>query len=74
MCCAVLRAGASSFILLHNHPSGTTMPSPEDLTMTRRVTVCANAVGVPLVDHVIVGGRGGGFSSLWDLGLLERPE
>jgi DNA repair protein RadC len=68
---AVVRAGASSFLLLHNHPGGVPTPSPEDITMTRRMVVCANAVGVPLVDHVIVGGRGGGFASLLDLGLLE---
>lgn len=67
----LLRAGASSFILLHNHPSGDPTPSVEDLTMTRVMVACANAVGLPLVDHVIIGGRGGGYSSLLDLRMIE---
>jgi DNA repair protein RadC len=71
---AVLRVGASAFLLLHNHPGGDPAPSPEDIRMTRNLVVCANAVGVPLVDHVIVGGRGGGYTSLLDLGIVERAE
>jgi DNA repair protein RadC len=69
----LLRTGATAFILLHNHPSGDPTPSQEDLTMTRMMVECANAVGLPLVDHVIIGGRGGGYSSLLDLGVIEPP-
>jgi DNA repair protein RadC len=65
----LLRIGASRFILVHNHPSGDPYPSVEDITLTRVVAECGAAAGVPLVDHIIVAGRGGGFTSLVSLGL-----
>lgn len=67
----LLRTGASAFILLHNHPSGDPTPSKEDVVLTQRVAECAVAVDVPLVDHVVVGARGGGFVSLLSLGVVE---
>jgi DNA repair protein RadC len=65
----LLRIGASRFILVHNHPSGDPYPSVEDITLTRVVAECGASAGVPLVDHIIVAGRGGGFTSLVSLGL-----
>lgn len=53
-----LRAGASGFVLVHNHPSGDPTPSAEDLVFTRRVESAAAAVGVPLLDHVVVAREG----------------
>jgi DNA repair protein RadC len=67
----LLRTGATAFILVHNHPGGDPTPSVEDMTMTRAMVECANVVGVPMVDHVIIGGRGGGYCSLLDLGVIE---
>jgi len=52
-----LRAGASGFVLVHNHPSGDPTPSPEDVTFTARVAAGAAACGVPLLDHVVVTAR-----------------
>jgi DNA repair protein RadC len=57
-----LRAAASGFVLVHNHPSGDPAPSTEDLEFTRRVAAAAAVVGTPLLDHVIV--ASGGFSSI----------
>lgn len=54
----VLREGAPGFLLVHNHPSGDPAPSPDDLHFTRAVASVAKAVGVPLLDHVIVGRTG----------------
>jgi DNA repair protein RadC len=68
---AAIRDAASAFVLVHNHPSGDTMPSDEDVELTRRVARAADVLGTPLVDHVIVGGSG--HASLFDLGLLESP-
>ena len=65
----VLMAGASAFALVHNHPSGDPTPSVEDVAMTKRVAEAAAVVGVPLVDHVIIGGWDK-FTSLLDLGVL----
>jgi DNA repair protein RadC len=53
-----LRAAASGFVLVHNHPSGDPTPSPEDLAFTDRVVTAARVVGVPLMDHVVVGRDG----------------
>ena len=49
-----LRAAASGFVLVHNHPSGDPTPSTEDVTFTRRVAAAAAVVGTPLLDHVVV--------------------
>lgn len=65
----ILRIGASSFILVHNHPSGNPQPSAADITLTRVIATCGAAVDVPLVDHIIIAGRGGGFTSLADSGF-----
>lgn len=47
---------ASSFVIAHNHPSGTIEPSFQDCQFTRRLAACAEIFEVPLLDHVIVGG------------------
>jgi DNA repair protein RadC len=59
---AALRADASAFVLVHNHPSGDPTPSAEDRVFTRAVAKAAVAVGVPLVDHVVI--ARGGFASI----------
>ena len=50
----VLLAGAKSFIIGHNHPSGSVAPSEEDLAMTRKCVEAANLMGLTLLDHIIV--------------------
>jgi DNA repair protein RadC len=50
-----LRFGAVSAIAFHNHPSGETHPSREDVLLTRRLRETGEALGIPLVDHLIVG-------------------
>ena len=47
--------GASGFVMVHNHPSGDTTPSKEDLATTKRVKDCSNLMGLKLLDHIIVG-------------------
>ncbi|MFN9322467.1 MAG: RadC family protein [Holosporales bacterium] len=49
-----LHNAASAVIMVHNHPSGDTTPSPEDITFTRAVRTALETVGVALLDHVIV--------------------
>ncbi|RMH20487.1 MAG: DNA repair protein RadC [Acidobacteria bacterium] len=58
-----LLRGASGFVLFHTHPSGDPTPSAEDLAFTRRMAEAGKIVGVPLLDHLILGG-GGRFVSL----------
>lgn len=52
--CTALRTGASGIVLVHNHPSGDPTPSLEDRTFTTRVARACSAVGLPLLDHVVV--------------------
>ncbi|MGB4661429.1 MAG: JAB domain-containing protein [Mobilitalea sp.] len=52
--CAFL-SNAHSIILLHTHPSGTLTPSKSDVLLTDRMqNVCA-MVGIPIIDHIIIG-------------------
>jgi DNA repair protein RadC len=50
-----LELGASSIIMVHNHPSGDPTPSRADLEMTTQVVSALGAVGIQVHDHVIVG-------------------
>jgi DNA repair protein RadC len=45
---------AASVILVHNHPSGDTRPSDDDLELTRRLVKAGEIMGVEVLDHVIV--------------------
>lgn len=59
---------ASGMILVHNHPSGDTRPSREDIAMTRTVAESGKLLGIALHDHVVIGSNG--HSSFKALGLL----
>ena len=49
-----LGANATSVILAHNHPSGFAVPSGEVVQATKRVALALDAVGIQLVDHIVV--------------------
>ena len=49
-----LKNQSSKVILVHNHPNGVLLPSAADVAVTRRVANSLNAIGIELVDHVIV--------------------
>ncbi|RRH78540.1 RadC family protein [Falsigemmobacter faecalis] len=50
-----LELDASAFILVHNHPSGDPTPSDADIAMTLKVGDAAQALGLVLHDHLIIG-------------------
>ena len=50
-----LELNATALILVHNHPSGDPTPSQADLTMTSQVQAAADALGIVLHDHLIIG-------------------
>src|SRR5512138_416678 len=52
-----VRQRAASVIMVHNHPSGDPSPSPEDREVTRRLRAAGGIVGIPVLDHVIIGDR-----------------
>ncbi|MEZ4320964.1 MAG: DNA repair protein RadC [Myxococcota bacterium] len=51
-----LKLGASAVILAHNHPSGDPTPSAMDRDITDRVAAAGRVLGVPLLDHLVLGG------------------
>ena len=50
-----LRCGANRIILIHNHPSGICTASSEDDSLTKRLVEAGGLLGIPVVDHVIIG-------------------
>ena len=64
----MIAEAATRAILLHNHPSGDPTPSPHDVALTRRLAEVGELIGIPVLDHVVIGGSS--YSSLRDLGLL----
>ena len=64
---AILANGAS-IILAHNHPSGDTSPSKDDINITTRIKECGVLMGIELLDHVILGDEK--FISLKNEGIL----
>lgn len=60
---------ANAIIIAHNHPSGDTTPSGEDIKLTTRLAETGKIIGITLLDHLIMGG--GDFLSFAEEGLLS---
>jgi DNA repair protein RadC len=60
--------GAAAIILVHNHPSGDSAPSRQDINMTREIADAGKKLGISVHDHIIVGKNG--FSSMRSAGLI----
>ena len=50
-----LEKQAVAIILIHNHPSGDTTPSENDMLLTKRVQDAGRLIGIELLDHIIIG-------------------
>lgn len=46
---------ASAIVVAHNHPSDDVSPSPNDLDITNKLYNASNMIGIPLLDHLIIG-------------------
>ena len=46
---------APKIILVHNHPSGDSTPSQSDITITEKVYLAAQMMGIELLDHIVIG-------------------
>jgi DNA repair protein RadC len=64
---AIDHVGAA-VLVVHNHPSGNPEPSGEDIAITHQLAEAGKILGIPLHDHLIVGGNG--YVSLAERGLL----
>lgn len=63
----LLVSGSHSFVLYHNHVSGDTTPSEEDIMSTKRIKEASKLVGLKMVDHLIIGN---GYTSMREEGYL----
>jgi DNA repair protein RadC len=62
---------ASSIILVHNHPSGETEPSSEDVQITNRLIQACDIVGIKVLDHIIIGKNEEDYFSFAKAGLIK---
>ena len=51
----VIKIQAPRFILVHNHPSGDTIPSKSDFSITDRIYEASEILGIQFLDHIIIG-------------------
>lgn len=59
---------ASAVILVHNHPSGNLRPSPQDISLTKKIREGLALLDIQLLDHVIL--TSGGMCSMNDSGMM----
>jgi len=48
-------ANVSGIIVAHQHPSGDPTPSPEDISVTKRLVEAGRILGIDVLDHIVVG-------------------
>lgn len=65
---AAIKHCSASLICVHNHPSGDTTPSSEDVELTKRLAEAGEIVGIDVLDHIVIGGHS--FFSLKEHGLF----
>lgn len=65
---AAILSNAAAVILCHNHPSGDPTPSPEDISITRKIIEAGKLLDIPVLDHVIIGD--GKYVSMKEKGII----
>lgn len=72
---AAILSNAAQMILLHCHPSGSLVPSKEDIDVTNRMIEICDLIGIPLADHIIIGGNNRQeYFSFRAKGILQNAE
>lgn len=69
---ASILSNAASMLLLHNHPSGRLSPSKEDVRITDRMQKLCDLVGIPLLDHIIIGDDNREYFSFKEKGIMKN--
>lgn len=67
-----IRENAAALILCHNHPSGRTEPSKDDLETTKNLILASEIMGIPILDHIIIDKEN--YYSFMENGLLFSEE
>lgn len=70
---ASILSNSAHMILVHNHPSGKLEPSKEDTSITDRMIKLTFLMGIPLLDHIIVGEDNKEYFSFREKGLINNP-
>lgn len=65
---ALLKANATAYIIVHNHPSGKLVPSDADRQITRKIKEASKILEITLLDHLIITTEG--YYSFADEGTL----
>jgi DNA repair protein RadC len=64
----LIRLAAAGAVVAHNHPSGDARPSCEDIALTYRLHEAGEVIGIPILDHIVIGVAG--YTSMYlELGL-----
>jgi DNA repair protein RadC len=54
----LIRLAAAAAVVAHNHPSGDARPSCEDIALTYRLRDAGEVIGIPILDHIVIGAAG----------------
>lgn len=52
-----IKMKAPKIIIVHNHPSGDSTPSKQDIAFTKIVYEAAQTLGIELLDHLVIGNK-----------------
>jgi DNA repair protein RadC len=64
-----IKESSASVIFVHNHPSGDSNPSREDILITERLVNVGDLIGIKVLDHIIVGD--GKYTSMREKGYIN---
>ncbi len=65
-----IKTSSAGIILAHNHPSGDINPSSDDIELTNKLVEAGELIGIPLLDHIIIGGND--FFSMRERDLIGK--
>lgn len=61
---------SAAVVLFHNHPSGESQPSQDDIEITNRIISACELIGIKVLDHVIIGDNN--YFSFFKKGLIKE--
>ena len=70
----VLAEGTNGVLVVQAHPNDDPQPTRQDALFTARLAVAADALNIPLIDHLIVDRRGGRYFSFCEFGLADPTD
>ena len=72
-----IEIGSAAIVVAHNHPSGDSTPSAEDVKLTKQLVQSGQIIGIKVLDHVVIGRKsdlGKGYTSFRESGLVKFDE